>query len=92
MGPLARGLVLAALFGALLTPITGTSRAAAAPTTDDVAQVVGRGLLDRALCLGCAAAIVGVGGLTWGGIVMLASLNPDVIGACAYQCYRAFAQ
>ena len=91
MRAVARGLVLATLVGVLLQPPHGSSWDDAPPPTEQVLQLEGRGFFDKALCLGCAAAIVAGGELTWGGIFLLASRNPDVIGACVYQCYRAFA-
>lgn len=67
---------------------------AAAPTTPaavtPAAQVVGRGWLERAACLTCAGVILGAGGASVAGLVLLAAAAPEAVGSCGAVCVLAF--
>jgi hypothetical protein len=67
-------------------PITPRTAASA---EDNVGAVAGRGILEKASCLGCAMVIVGTGGLTFGGILLTAALYPEAVAACGFLCVRA---
>lgn len=57
-----------------------------------VESVAGAGILDRVVCLGCAAALFGAGGATLGGMLLEATFFPEAFGACAYTCVVAFSE
>lgn len=63
----------------------------AVPTTSSTpADAVGRGWLERATCLGCAGIILGVGGGSVAGLVILAGVFPEAVIGCGAVCVLAF--
>jgi len=91
MGAVRRGLVLVALAAALLQTQSAWVLEAPEASGGSVAEVVGAGYpKSKAMCLGCAALIVGAAGLTWGGLVVLTFFHADGVLACAYICYGAY--
>jgi hypothetical protein len=84
---------------ALLALTIGTVLAASAPTPPspasgpaEVESLGGAGVFDKVVCLGCAAALLGGGGATLGGLLLEATFFPEAVGACAYTCIVAFTE
>ena len=63
----------------LPAPVSGV----VAPTTTDV---VGDGWATRAVCMGCAGAILASGGLSIIGLIALSLAFPEALGGCAIVC------
>lgn len=83
----ARALSAALLAFALLgAPVQAR---AGVPSASPVASLTGRGIIDKAACLGCAIGVIGAGGLTFGGLLATALFYPEAVAACGYLCIRA---
>lgn len=64
----------------------GPAPAAASATSG----VMGSGPLLRFACLGCASAIVGLGGGSIIGYAVMTLAMPEVVALCGWSCYEAF--
>jgi len=84
-----------ALLALTIGTVLGTSGLTPPPPAPEPAQVEavrGAGIMDKVVCLGCAATLFGAGGATLGGLLLEAAFFPEAFGACAYTCVVAFAE
>lgn len=88
-----RALLLLSFLALALAPATSPLPPPVGPAAvaaDPGEAVVGRGPLDTFACLGCAGAVVGLGGTSVVGVVAVLSAWPEIGIGCGLACYNAF--
>ncbi len=92
-----RTLVILALFAAsflgLRPPVPSGADPGVTPATVEAVvgdAIEGRGLRDRIGCVLCVGTIVGVGGGSIGGVLVLTAFFPETVAACGVLCILAF--
>lgn len=91
MGARMRNLVLALAWVGCAS-LLGTPSAPVPRVQDPIpiAAAVGAGIGGRIMCVGCAIGFVGSAGATIFGMALMATLLPEVFGACVYICIKAY--
>ncbi|MBA3890392.1 MAG: hypothetical protein H0X64_07670 [Gemmatimonadaceae bacterium] len=80
--------VLASLLLAT-SPLPAATSSRVADATP-AAQVEGRGIWEKALCIGCVAGFAAASGGTIAGVIIVGGLFPEYVAACGLTCMLAY--